>query len=146
MKNHLISIILVCMVLLCVLVGCQSDELPEASVSVPPTNPINIPVESNAVQSDSIKSDHPKSVEEGILSRQDIQHIYYGPTKTLLISTPDTLYWYDVSQDKILGQRPADNWLEVAFYPVGNALCAVVTVAVGESTGGFASSTDAETM
>lgn len=147
MKNHLISIILGCIVLLCALAGCQSDESPEASVSVPPTNPTtNIPVESNTVQSDSVKSDYPKSVEEGILSRQDIQRIYYGPTETLLISTPDTLYWYDVSQNKILSQRPTDNWLKVAFYPVGNTLCAVVTVAVGESTGGFASSTDAETM
>jgi hypothetical protein len=45
-----------------------------------------------------------------------------------------------------LSQRPTDNWLKVAFYPVGNTLCAVVTVAVGESTGGSASSTDAETM
>lgn len=70
MKNHLISIILGCMVMLCALAGCQSDESPEASVSVPPTNPTtNIPVESNAVQSDSVKSDYPKSVEEGILSR-----------------------------------------------------------------------------
>ena len=78
MKNHLISIILGCMVLLCALAGCQSDESPEASVSVPPTNPTtNIPVESNAVQSDSVKSDYPKSVEEGILTRQDIQRIYY---------------------------------------------------------------------
>lgn len=147
MKNHLISIVLGCMVLLCVLAGCQSNESPEVSVSVPSTNPtINIPVESNAIQSDPVKSNYPKSAEEGILSRQDIQRIYYGPMETLLISTPDTLYWYDVSQDKLLGQRPADNWLEVAFYPVGNTLCAVATVAVEEGTGGFAFSTDAETM
>ena len=54
------------MVMLCALAGCQSDESPEASVSVPPTNPTtNIPVESNAVQSDSVKSDY-----QGLRKRQ----------------------------------------------------------------------------
>ena len=147
MKKHLRNKILGCIVLLYLLTGCHANEPIETSASIPPTgSTANTPTISDAIQSDPLETEHIKAAEDGLLSRQDIQRIYYGPTGTLLISTPDTLYWYDAGQDEILAQRPADNWLEAAFYSAGDTLCAIVTAAAGESAGGFTSSLSTDTM
>lgn len=174
MKKHLRSTILGCMALLCLLTGCHSSELTEASASVQPTGPIislpsasdaiesnpfetdagvqqtsqieNTPIVSDVIQSNPLESENMKAAEEGLLSRSDIQRIYYGSMGTLLISTSDTLYWYDVGRGEILAQRPADHWSDVAFYSSGNTLCAIATSYTGENTGGFVSSSDADTV
>lgn len=147
MKKHLRNTILGCMALLCLLTGCYGNEPVETSASAQATDPIvSIPIASNAIQSNPHETENMNVAEEGLLSRSDIQHIYYGSTGTLLISTSDTLYWYDVGRGAILAQRPADNWLEVAFYSAGNTLCAIATSYTGESAGGFVSSSDADTV
>lgn len=105
MKKHLRNTILGCMALLCLLTGCHSSELTEASASVQPTGPIislpnasdaiesnpfetdagvqqtsqieNTPIVSDVIQSNPLESENMKPAEEGLLSRSDIQRIYY---------------------------------------------------------------------
>ena len=85
MKKHLKSTILGCMALLCLLTGCHSSELIEAFASVQPTDPIiSRPIASDAIQSNPSETENMNAAEEGLLSRSNIQHIYYGSMGTLL--------------------------------------------------------------
>lgn len=147
MKKHMGGMILCCLALLCLLPGCQDGKVIEESIgSESATSAASNSVASEFTQSASANqaTEQVKEGElltvEGFLDSGDIQKIYYGTEGTLLVQTVDTLYWYDVNSGSVLAQRLADNWLDVAFYPVENGFCAIAELSSNENTGGFTSS------
>jgi WD40 repeat protein len=146
MRKRMRQLMLCCLALLCLLSGCQGGEVAEESTGVESA-------ESDSATSDAVQSgpadqvteqiEEAKSlVVEGLLDNDDIQKLYYGSVGTLLVQTSDTLYWYDVDSGSIQAQRPADDWLEVTYYPIEKGICAIGTLSSGVNAGGFVSSGD----
>lgn len=146
MRKRLRYLALCCVMLLCLLPGCQNSEQYHTPNGVDPSissTEIGNPAVSDVTPSETITPTAEQVtgvapvVMEELLSRPDIQKIYYGPTGTLLVDTSDTLYWYDLDSGCALAQRPKDDWLAVEYHCVTDGFCAVGTLVPDEDTGGI---------
>lgn len=144
------KMIFVCLALLSLLASCQTS-FPINSAA---ENEITAPIPSELANPDDIHSEICQTTEpfiaskppqrERVLNNGDIKNIYYGSPGTLLLRTSNAIYWYDVGSEKILAQRPMDNWLSVTFYPIDDGFCAIgslpKSLSADENTGSFISS------
>lgn len=145
--NKRLKYFLLCCVML--LSGCQNSGQHDTSAAVGssissaetdnPSSSVMLPETADQVAEQTSEAD--LAVVEELLNSTDIQKIYYGPAGTLLVHTSDTLYWYDMNNACALAQRPADDWLDVEYYPIEDGFYAVGTLASTEGAEGFSSVT-----